>query len=295
MTIELKSLQSIEDLRSAVNLQQRILGNQASGVWRLPHLVDIQQSGGLLLGARATTAPSHDSLDAVLIDLHSTVDGYAARRTIAWAVCPQQRNRGIGTKLRLIERTALQKEAADLVYWDADPLNSTEIYIALNKLGGILTGYTCNTLGSGRDARAPGLPTDRVRCEWWIDSPRVIGILDRGNVVPHHNIGLNEMIVLTKTTLLPTGARGIIEHESPITGNHVLVEIPENLDDLQVRDYGAAIQWRLQSRRLMEQLFGLGYVGVGLIHEGGRSFLLFKKGTRRTELSAANKRQQRRL
>jgi hypothetical protein len=45
----------------------------------------------------------------------------------------------------------------------------------------------------------------------------------------------------------------------------------------------------------MEQLFGLGYLGVGLIHEGGRSFLLFKKGTRRTELGAADKRQQRRL
>ncbi|MCK5827292.1 hypothetical protein KAH43_02110, partial [Candidatus Bipolaricaulota bacterium] len=81
MTIAIRPLQSIEDLRSAVDLQQRILGNRASGVWRLPHLVDIQQSGGLLLGARSTTAQSHDSLDAVLIDLLSTVNGYAARRT----------------------------------------------------------------------------------------------------------------------------------------------------------------------------------------------------------------------
>mgnify|MGYP005838500157 CR=1 FL=1 len=289
MTIEIRPLQTIDDLRAAVNLQQHILGEHASGVWRLPQLVDIQHSSGLLLGAQVAAPQSHDSLDAILIDLLSTVEGYAARRTIAWAVCPQRRSQGIGTKLRIIERAALQRDAVDLVYWDVDPLNSIEIYIALNKLGGILVGYHCNMLGSSRDGRAPGLATDRVRCEWWIDSPRVVGILDHGKKLPHHTIGLNEMTVLTKTTVLQTGLRGVVESESPISGNHVLVEIPERLDELQVRDYAAAIQWRLQSRRLMEQLFGVGYMGVGLIHEGGRSFLLFTKGTRRTELSATGK------
>lgn len=295
MTIDIRPLQSVEDLRSAADLQQQILGDQATEAWRLPHLVDVQQSGGLLLGARSTPHTTHGSLDAILIDLLSTVERYPARRTVAWAVCPQQRNRGIGTQLRLTERTALQHEAVDLVHWDADPLNSAEMYVALNKLGGILTGYSCNTLGSFRDARAPGLATDRVRVEWWIDSPRVISILDRGQRLPHQHIGLNEMVVLTKTTLLATGVRGIIEQEQTVTAEHVLAEIPENLDELQVRDHDAAIQWRLHSRRFMEQLFGLGYLGVGLIHEGGRSFLLFKRGTRRTELGATDERRQRRL
>ena len=295
MTIAIRPLQSIEDFRSAVDLQQSILGEQASEIWRLPHLVDVQQSGGLLLGARATTHTTGPSLNAILIDLLSTVEGYAARRTVAWAVRPQQRNRGIGTQLRLIERKALQQEAVDLVYWDTDPLNSAEIYVALNKLGGILTGYSCDTLGSFRDARAPGLATDRVRVEWWIDSPRVISILDQGHGFPHQHVGLNEMVVLTKTTLLPAGVRGIINQEQMVTAEHVLAEIPESLEDLQVRDHDAAIQWRLYSRRFMEQLFGLGYLGVGLIHEGGRSFLLFKKGTRRTELGPADNRRQRRL
>ena len=295
MTIAVRSLESIEDLRSAVTLQQRILGENGHGIWQLPHLTAVQQSGGLLLGALTPTHPSTDSLDAILIDLLSTVDGYSACRTVAWAVRPQQRNKGIGTKLRLIERKALQQGAVDLVHWDADPLNSIDIYVALNKLGGILTGYRCDTLGSARDARAPGIATDRVRVEWWIDSPRVISILDQGNPPPHHHIGLNDMAVLTKTTLLPTGVRGIIEQEQSITAKHVLVEIPEDLDHIQVRDHDAAIQWRVQSRRFMDQLFESGYLGVGLIHEGGRSFLLFKKGSRRTELGAADTRQQRRL
>ena len=295
MTIAIRPLESIEDFRSAVRLQQQILGENTHAIWQLPHLTAIQQSGGLLLGACMPTHLSVDSLDAILIDLLSTVDRYSARCSVAWAVCPQQRNRGMGTELRLIERKALQREDVDLVHWDADPLNSAELYIALNKLGGILTGYSCDTLGSTRDGRAPGLATDRVRVEWWIDSPRVISILDRGNPPPHHDIGLNDMVVLTKTTLLPTGVRGVIEQEQAVTAKHVLAEIPENLDHLQVRDHDAAIQWRLQSRRFMGQLFELGYLGVGLIHEGGRSFLLFKRGTRATELRAASERQQRRL
>lgn len=284
MTIAVSQLQAIEDFRLAVALQQEILGERAASIWRLPHLLHIQQSGGLLLGARETTPYASDTIDGVLIDLLAEVDGYPARRTVAWGVRPAMRNRGIGTRLREIERRSLRKEGADLAYWDVDPLSSVELHIALNTLGGIVTGYSRDALGSLRDVSTPGLATDRVRVEWWIDAPRVIGVMERGLTLPHHRIGLHEMVVLTKTTILPTGVRGLIECEQHATTDHVLAEIPENLADLQARDRDAAIQWRLRSRSCIEKLFQLGYLGVGLIHEGGRSFLLFKKGTRKSEL-----------
>jgi len=284
MTIAVSQLQAIEDLRLAVALQQEIMGDRAAAIWQLPHLLHIQQSGGLLLAARETTPYASGTIDGVLIDLLAEVDGYPARRTIAWGVRPELRNRGIGTRLREIERRTLRAEGVDLAYWDVDPLSSVELLIALNTLGGIVTGYTRDALGSLRDASAPGLATDRVRVEWWIDAPRVIGVMERGLALPHHKIGLHEMVVLTKTTILPTGVRGLIQCEQHATADHLLAEIPENLVDLQARDRDAAIQWRLRSRSFMEKLFQLGYLGVGLVHEGGRSFLLFKKGTRETEL-----------
>lgn len=294
MTIAIRPLQTIDDFRAAVALQQTILGERASTIWQVPHLLHIQQSGGLLLGAFGSPPQTSDSLDGILIDLISKVDAYPAHRAVAWGVRQELRNRGIGTRLRVIERRILHKGGIDVVCWDVDPLNSSEIHIALNKLGGILTGYSQNRLGSVLDARAPGLATDRVHCEWWLNAPRVISVLDQGHVLPHQHIGLNEMTVSTKTTILPSGARGIIEWEQQPTAKHVLAEIPGDLADLQACDHDAAIQWRLQSRDFMEQLFQLGYLGVGLIHEGGRSFLLFKKGTRRTELGADDKREQRR-
>lgn len=290
MTIAIRPLQGIKDFRSAVALQQGILGERATALWQLPHLLHIQQSGGLLLGAREETRQASVSMDGILIDLLAEVDGYPARRTVAWGVSSGLRNRGIGTRLREIERRSLRQEGVDLIYWDVDPLSSIELHVALNKLGGIVTGYSRDALGSMYDARAPGLATDRIRCEWWIDAPRVASVMERGLALPHQHISLNEMTVLTKTTVLATGVRGLIQFEQQVTANHVLAEIPENLTDLQAHDHEAAIQWRLQSRSPIEQLFQLGYLGVGLIHEGGRSFLLFKKGTRKTELGMAGKR-----
>lgn len=290
MTIAIRPLQTSEDMRSAVALQQTVLGKRAPAIWQMSHLSHVRQSGGLLLGASESTPQTSAPLDGILVDLLSEIDGYPARRTVAWGVCPTKRNQGIGTRLRIIERRTLQKDKIDLVYWDADPLNSVELHIALNTLGGILTGHSSDTVESVRDANAFALITDCARCEWWIDAPRVISVLDRGRVLPHHHISLQEMEMLTKTTILPSGMRGIIECGQQPTAEYVLTEIPENLDNLQARDPDAAIQWRLQSRGFMAQLFQLGYLGVGLIHEGGRSFLLFKKGTRRTELGAADKR-----
>ncbi|MCK4571028.1 hypothetical protein KAT84_03660, partial [Candidatus Bipolaricaulota bacterium] len=196
MTIAVRQLHTLEDLRAAVTLQQTVLGERSHPIWQLPHLLHIQQSGGFLLGARETAPKASDTFHGILIDLIAEVDGYPARRTVAWGVDPQLRNRGIGLRLREIERRSLQKLGVDLVYWDVDPLSSVKLHIALNKLGGIVTAYSRNALGSSNDDGPPGVATDRVRVEWWIDSPRVTGRMEHEVSLPHQRIGLHEMAVL---------------------------------------------------------------------------------------------------
>jgi predicted GNAT superfamily acetyltransferase len=289
MTIAVEPLQTIEEMRSAVALQRSVLGEHAREAWTLPQLLDVEQSGGLLLGAHETTAQGSSALHGILVDLVADVDRYPSRRTVAWGVHPRLRNRGIGLSLREAERRTHQGRGVDLVVWDVDPLLSSALHISLNKLGGIATAYRQDVLGGARDAQSPGLATDRLRIEWWIDSPRVIGMIDRHLPPPHHHVGLHEMTVLTKTRILQSGVRTPIGEAEAPSASHVLVEIPEVLGEMQMRDYEAAIQWRLQTRGVLRTLFDLEYLGVGLVHEGGRSFLLFKKGTRRTELQAADR------
>jgi len=187
----------------------------------------------------------------------------------------------------------LRKNGVDLVYWDIDPLNSVVLHIALNKLGGLLTAYAHSISDNPTITSPSALEVDRIRVEWWLDSPRVVSRVVHGTTLPHQHVSLHEMVVLTKTTTLQTGVRGLVECDQQATSDHILAEIPESFSDLQARDPVAAIQWRKRSRPTLEQLFQLGYQGVGLIHEGGRSFLVMKKGTRRTELGAAREHQRR--
>lgn len=286
MTIAVESLHTVRDLQSAVALQKSTLGEHSPDLWQLTHLTHVQHSGGLILGAR-NTIQNQTGLIGVLIDLIADADGYPARRTVARSVDISSRNQGVYTKLRKTERRMLHEHGVDLVYWDIDPLDSIELHIALNKLGGLVTAYARPVFDARASSSPSVLQTDHIRVEWWIDSPRVVSRMDQGADLPHQHVGLHEMDVLTRTSMLKTGVRGLVECDQRTTSDHALVEIPENISDLQVHDSVAAIQWRERSRPVLEQLFQLGFQGVGLIHEGGRSFLVMKKGTRRTELGAA--------
>ena len=123
-----------------------------------------------------------------------------------------------------------------------------------------------------------------MRVEWWLDSPRVRSILDQGNRPPHLRLGIHEMDVVTETRLQQSGFRTLIGHDDALRADHVLAEIPVDLDRIRRADAAAARQWRLRSRAVFELLFEKGYVGAGFVHEGGRSFHLFRKADRSSAL-----------
>ena len=280
MTIVVDRLRSLEELGACVAVQRTILGDRARTVWSVASLADVCQSGGLALGAHEDA----DGLCGALVDLVADVDGYPSRYTVFRGVLEPVRNRGIGQRLRVAERAICQQGGVDLVFWTIDPLRSNEAHIAFNKLGAIATGYRRNLYGEVHDKVNLGLATDRLHIEWWIDSPRVAAMLDRGNPAPHFRLGIHEMDVITETRLLQNGVRTFVGHNDTPQAEHVLAEIPVDLDRIRTADPALASQWRLQSRAMFELLFERGYVGAGFVHEGGRSFHLFRKADRRTVL-----------
>lgn len=283
MTIEAVRLSGLEELGASVDVQRVILGDRARSVWAVPALTAVCQSGGLVLGARDTENDA-TRLCGVLVDLVADVDGYPARHTVFRGVLPAARNRGVGHGLRTAERSFCQREGIDLVFWSLDPLRSDEAHLAFNKLGAIATSHQRDLYGEVHDDANLGLATDRLHVEWWIDSPRVTSILDRGKQPPHFRLGIHEMDVLTETRLLQSGVRMLVTYDCAPQAEYVLAEIPVDLDRIRALDVVAAREWRLQSRAMFELLFERGYVGVGFVHEGGRSFHLFAKADRRAAL-----------
>jgi len=276
-------LRDLDELSACVELERAILGPRARSVWTLSALTAVCQSGGLVLGAREDGRNGR-ALCGALVDLVADVHGYPARHTVFRGVLEAARNRGVAQMLRAAERAICQQDGVDLVFWALDPLRSDEAHLAFNKLGAIATGYRRNLYGELQDNANIGLATDRMHIEWWIDSPRVRSIVDRRASPPHVRVGIHDMDVVTETILSPTGERILTGHDDAPRAEHVLAEIPADLERLRAADPAAARRWRLQSRPVFELLFEKGYVGAGFVRGGGRSFHLFRKTDRGTAL-----------
>ncbi len=278
MTATIERLTRLDGMDAFVDLQKSILGERARSIWSVSALVAVCQCGGLALGARCEDGAA--DLCGALIDLVGDVEGYPSRHTVFRGVLPSARNRGTGFALRAAERAICRQEGVDLIFWALDPLRSDEAHLGLNKLGAIVTGHTRHLYGELHDTPNLGLATDRLRVEWWIESPRVESLLDRGNRPQHLRVGIHEMDVITETKLHQDGFRRFIGHDDAPRADHVLAEIPVDIDRIRAADPAAAREWRLRFREVLELLFERGYVGTGFIHEGGRSFHLFRKADR---------------
>lgn len=249
-----------------------------------PILVSIDEIGGLVLGAYdADVDPPR--LCGALIDLPRRDAQGPAWHTAFHAVAGDVRNHGVGSDLRLQERTEARAAGIGLVTWTIDPLRSLEPHLSFNKLAAIAVGYQRNRYGELSDVRNQGLATDRLLVEWWLDSPRVVSVTDHGDLPHHYHVGLDQMEVVTKTRLTDNGLRRLLRFEMAPRSDVILAEIPTDLDGMRQIDPDLARDWRLKTRDLFESLFRSGYTLTGFVHEAGRSFHLLERADREAALS----------
>lgn len=276
MTIAVETLRTLDDLAACERLQRRLLGDHTSAsVLSVPALRAVAESGGLLLGVRSGAATRE--LVGAIVDLSATWEGFGALFSHVFGVSPEARNRGVGSSLRAAERRLAQEGGIDIVRAWVDPLRSHESYLLWNKIGAIGTTYERNVFGELSDSANRGLATDRVHVEWWLRSPRTLALLDEGRPASHVRVRLHEMVVATRTKAASSGRRVLVDVKLEPGAAKVLVEIPVDVDLLRDEDPAEAGRWRVGTRELFEQLLGTGYLLVGLVHEGGRSFQLLEK------------------
>lgn len=275
MSPRVERLDSLDDLLACEKLQSSILGRGSRSILSLSTLQAILQAGGLALGVRDPVRPGE--LSGALVDLSATFEAYRGHLTAFLGVSNDGRGQGIAQALRLEEAGICRERRVDVVYWWVDPLRSTCAHIDLNRLGAIATAHEAHALGTLNDELNAGLPTDRVRVEWWLDAPRTQAVAARGRAGPAAGVGLAQMNVLTRTSAKADGLRAPAGLEDSPLGAHILVEIPIDLDRLRREAPEDAAAWRLQNREAYELLFGRGYTMVGLLHEGSRSFQLLEQ------------------
>ncbi len=209
-------------------------------------------------------------------------------------VHPNYRDQGIGFLLKRAQWQMVRHQGLDRITWTYDPLLSRNAYLNITRLGGVCNTYLRNTYGDLRDELNTGLPTDRFQVDWWINSQRVqrrLGKRARRPLDLAHFLAAGTGI-LNASSL---GAGGLprppenyvlgeienvhsIQEEQPL----LLVEIPANFMAIRASDPALALEWRLHTRDLFEQLFQRGYLITDFVYlpgnPDGRSFYVLSHG-----------------
>jgi len=183
-------------------------------------------------------------------------------------------NQGVGYRLKLAQREALLARGIRLMTWTFDPLQTRNARFNLRKLGAVCHTYYSNLYGTMRDGLNQGLPSDRFRADWWLDTPRVTARIG-GRFVQTEKF--ETCPVLNPATRLSTGLLVPPDKFSGPAAEFCLVEVPPDIDVLKVEEPELALAWRLQTREIFTNTFAANYMAVDLTRRQDRTFYLLQK------------------
>jgi predicted GNAT superfamily acetyltransferase len=186
--ILIRHCRGFEEFDACVRLQLEVWGYHVSDTVPQREFVVIDRIGGQIFGAfdLAKSRNSNGDADAMVgfaMSMPGISEGQAYLHSHMLAVQPEYRNAGIGRKLKLAQRAEALERGIQRMEWTFDPLETKNAYLNIARLGVVVHSYTPNFYGVFSNRLQPGLPTDRLHAEWWMDSSRVKATLEGGPVL----------------------------------------------------------------------------------------------------------------
>lgn len=175
-SIELRHCKGIEDFRACVALQKEVWNFTDAELVPLRMFVVADKVGGQVMGA-------FDGKEMVgfALSIPGTRSGHIYLHSHMLAVRKDQRNGGLGRRLKLMQREDALARGIELIEWTFDPLEIKNAYLNIEKLGAVVRRYNINQYGITSSPLQGGLPSDRLIAEWWLKSKRVHALLENGS------------------------------------------------------------------------------------------------------------------
>jgi predicted GNAT superfamily acetyltransferase len=239
--IEIHHLTTLEQFERCVVLQLEVWGYSDGDLIPRRVFLVAQRIGGQVIGAF-----HGETIIGFAMALPGFRDGRPYLHSHMLAVLPEYRNAGLGRRLKLAQREDALARGFDLMEWTYDPLEIKNSHLNIARLGAISRRYKADFYGPSSSPLQGGLPTDRLYAEWWLNSSRVNGILQRGEVPP---------ITVTERVTVP----------------HAIYQWKQDSEKREL-----AQQLQSKNRIALEAAFekGLAVVGYERDAEGNGSFLL---------------------
>jgi len=262
-SLSLRILETSTEMESVENLERQVWPGSETDVIPSHLLLAAVHGGGLLIGAY------DDAVDPTLPvgfvfgfpGLYYTPDGPRIKHcSHQLGVLPAYRNSGIGFRLKRAQWQMVRHQGIDRITWTYDPLISRNAHLNISRLGTVCNSYLRNFYGEMRDGINQGLPSDRFEVDWWVNSSRVKRRLSKHSRRPLQLSDFQKAEVLIIEALSP------LPEFSPAANALILIEIPVDILDLKMREPSKALEWRLYTRSVFEDLFAHGYLVTDFVH-----------------------------
>jgi predicted GNAT superfamily acetyltransferase len=170
--IQIRSLTRLEDFERCVVVQLEVWGYSDGDLVPRRVFMVAQRIGGQVIGAF-----DGETIVGFAMSLPGYRDSHSYLHSHMLAVLSEYRNAGLGRRLKLAQREDAIARGFDLMEWTFDPLEIKNAYLNIARLGAIVRRYHADFYGPSSSPLQGGLPTDRLYAEWWLNSPRVKGLL----------------------------------------------------------------------------------------------------------------------
>lgn len=247
--IVIRDIVAFDEMRAVEELQKEVWEFADLDVVPRTMLVASREVGGVLVGAYDGPA-----LVGFVYGFPGFENGQGVHHSHMLAVKPEYRSSNLGYKLKLAQRDRVLAQNINQITWTFDPLQSRNAYFNFAKLGVIAGSYRVDFYGAATSSFLHQAGTDRLWVSWLIDSERVRERLKDER----------------KPSILPNGTKPLVEvgtdlapkiAESPdLRGPYLAIEIPADVNALQVEKPGLAVQWRQATRWAFSHAMTQGYL-----------------------------------
>ncbi|WP_213422731.1 GNAT family N-acetyltransferase [Bhargavaea massiliensis] len=231
-----------EEVPQASELERAVWGSATPP----QQFMTAMKNGGLLIGA---------FIGGQAVGFQYSFAGFDGKRPYLCshmlALLPEYRHSGLGAAIKRHQAELAREIGYDWIQWTFDPLESRNAYLNIRKLGGVVSTYWENCYGEMKDPLNAGLPTDRFRLDWWIDSTRVTDGIRQPELTAAHPYTVS---------FSGSGQPVLDEAGSVPDADAFVVPVPADFQAMRKEDMALAIDWRKKTRGIFTEAFRTGYM-----------------------------------
>jgi predicted GNAT superfamily acetyltransferase len=284
----IKPIDGFQDIKKVAEVEAATWGMKSGKTVPDHVLTAIARDGGVLLGAYEDDRLIGFTLGWLgIVDPGSLQPAVAQLKLVSHmtGVLSEYRNQRVGYQLKLAQRDWALSRGLDLITWTYDPLESRNGYFNIHLLGCICQTYLRNYYGEMSDQMNKGIPSDRLRVDWWISSPEVENFLEGNRDQLDIQLSIEDLEDDGYQLINPPEeqTQGYIapDHQKiPLRSQLILLEIPADYQVVRGENPELALHWRFQTREIFESLFTSDYQIVDFIFKRlpyPRSFYLLER------------------